>query len=173
MCRHRTAATASCREFDRTSDRYELAGTAPHGAITAPGWLDRYPQSNCQPELEQPKRHPPSSCRPTGDQQRHITSTSSARRGTMIDGAMIDSARSPKEELWPSITDGYKRRTPHYGRASPSVQASPGPLGSQRSICKGLMLREVTTGCCKFAMRRLSTDPVEGSTELLRFRQDV
>ena len=48
-----------------------------------------------------------------------------------------------------------------------------GPLGSQRSIRKSMMLREVTTGCCKFAMRRLSADPVEGSTEPLRFRQDV
>ena len=44
----------------------------------------------------------------------------------MIDGAMIDSARSPKEEPWPSIPEGYKRRTPHYGRASFFVQASPG-----------------------------------------------
>jgi len=64
------------------------------------------------------------------------------------------------------------------------VQASPGSAREwkaraaalawrQRFIRKGMTLREITTGCCKFAMRRLSTEPVEGSTELLRFRQDV
>jgi len=64
-------------------------------------------------------------CGPTGAQQNLIAPAGSARRWTMIDNAMLNSARSPKDEPWSSIPEGYKRRTPHYGRASSSVQALP------------------------------------------------
>ncbi len=66
-------------------------------------------------------------CGPTGAQQNLIAPAGSARQRTMIDNAMLTSARSPKDEPWSSITEGYKRRTPHYGRASSSVQALPRP----------------------------------------------
>jgi len=147
---------SSCREFDRTSDRYKLAGTAPtEQARPRDGWIGTHRRTAAEKKAKVEERR-----------RRDREKQSKWRKNN-------------PEEMHP----GHRRKNhgrqsrratsgaPHTTSEHPfSSRHCRGPLGSQRSIRKSVMLREVSTDCCKFAMWRLSTEPAEGSTELVRFR---